>query len=110
MDRCLDWRAASQASRGAVLRSAGDLCFLVILVPTAPLKSNMETKSKGLEDSFLLDLSIVVFVWEWRLPPAQDNQGEGYADTAIYIYQIYVLYIYIYYIIYIYIILIYILY
>ena len=55
VDRCLDWRAASQASRGAVLRSAGDLCFLVVLVITSPLKSNMETKSKGLEDSFLLE-------------------------------------------------------
>ena len=27
--------------------------------------------------------------------PAQDNQGEGYADTAIYIYIRYMLYIYI---------------
>ena len=44
----------------------------------------METQSKGLEDAFLVEFAILVSVWEWRLSPAQGNQGEGYGDIAEY--------------------------
>ena len=96
VDRCLDWRAASQASRGAVLRSAGDLCFLVVLVITSPLKSNMETKSKGLEDSFLLEpFYCGVCMGVEAFPRTRQSGGRLRWYGYIYIYQIYDIYIYI---------------